>query len=93
MFGQVSVVLFVIAILVVAIIAALVSCLITYFVYKNKINTKIGNAEDKAREILDEALKTAEAKKREGLLEIFLEAGAIVMNPNCSVCCGASSPR
>lgn len=26
---------------------------------------------------------------REGLLEIFMEAGAIVMNPNCSVCWGA----
>ncbi|MBR1892262.1 MAG: 3-isopropylmalate dehydratase large subunit [Lachnospiraceae bacterium] len=25
----------------------------------------------------------------EGLLEIFMEAGAIVMNPNCSVCWGA----
>ena len=35
---------------------------------------KIGNAEDKAREILDEALKTAEAKKREGLLEVKEES-------------------
>lgn len=26
---------------------------------------------------------------REGLLDIFMEAGAIVMNPNCSVCWGA----
>ncbi len=25
----------------------------------------------------------------EGLLDIFMEAGAIVMNPNCSVCWGA----
>ena len=30
---------------------------------------KIGNAEQKAREIIDDALKTAETKKRESLLE------------------------
>lgn len=30
---------------------------------------KIGNAEEKAREIIDDALKTAETKKREALLE------------------------
>ena len=29
----------------------------------------MGSAEEKAREILDDALKTAEAKKREALLE------------------------
>ena len=31
---------------------------------------KIGNAEEKARNIIDEALKAAETKKREGLLEL-----------------------
>lgn len=36
---------------------------------KNIAEAKIGKAEDKAREIIDEALKTAEAKKRETLLE------------------------
>mgnify|MGYP000093279082 CR=1 FL=1 len=30
---------------------------------------KIGTAEEKARNIIDEALKTAETKKREALLE------------------------
>ncbi|MCR5406045.1 MAG: ribonuclease Y [Lachnospiraceae bacterium] len=35
---------------------------------------KIGNADQKAREIIDEALKTAEAKKREGLLEVKEES-------------------
>ncbi|MBO7374838.1 MAG: DUF3552 domain-containing protein, partial [Lachnospiraceae bacterium] len=64
MLGQVSVVFLVIGVIVAALIAACVSCLITYFVYKKKISDKLGNAEDKAREILDEALKTAEAKKR-----------------------------
>ncbi|BBF42120.1 hydrolase HAD superfamily [Lachnospiraceae bacterium KM106-2] len=33
------------------------------------VETKIGSAEEKAREIIDEALKTAETKKREALLE------------------------
>ena len=35
---------------------------------------KLGKAEDKAREIIDEALKAAEAKKRETLLEAKEEA-------------------
>ena len=26
---------------------------------------------------------------KEGLIDIFMEAGAIVMNPNCSVCWGS----
>ncbi|MCR4672381.1 MAG: ribonuclease Y [Lachnospiraceae bacterium] len=37
---------------------------------KRTVEAKIGAAEDKARQIIDEALKTAEAKKREGLLEL-----------------------
>ena len=36
---------------------------------KKVVEAKIGNAEDRAREIIDEALKTAETKKREALLE------------------------
>ncbi len=44
-------------------------------VYHRKISeTKIGSAEEKAREIIDEALKTAEIKKREALLEAKEEA-------------------
>ena len=39
--------------------------------YHKKVSeAKIGNAEEKAREIIDEALKTAETKKRESLLEV-----------------------
>ena len=37
-------------------------------------SSKIGSAEDKAREIIDEAVKTAETKKRESLLEIKEES-------------------
>ncbi|MDR2546644.1 MAG: ribonuclease Y [Lachnospiraceae bacterium] len=39
--------------------------------YRKRVTeSKIGNAEQKAREIIDEALKTAETKKRESLLEV-----------------------
>ncbi|MDD6311753.1 MAG: 3-isopropylmalate dehydratase large subunit [Firmicutes bacterium] len=33
--------------------------------------------------------KVYEQAMREGLIETFIEAGAIIMNPNCSVCWGA----
>lgn len=36
---------------------------------KNTYESKMGSAEEKSREIIDEALKTAETKKREALLE------------------------
>ncbi|MCL2718301.1 MAG: ribonuclease Y [Lachnospiraceae bacterium] len=43
--------------------------------YRKKVTeSKIGNAEQKAREIIDEALKTAETKKRESLLEVKEES-------------------
>jgi len=41
---------------------------------KNNANSKIGNAETKAREIIDNALKNAEATKKEALLEIKEES-------------------
>ncbi|MBE5957797.1 MAG: ribonuclease Y [Lachnospiraceae bacterium] len=50
-------------------VVALVSSLITSFYKKNVSEKKIGSAEDKAREIIDNALKTAETKKKEALLE------------------------
>ncbi len=61
-----------------ALIAIVVSAAVTYFVtssvLKNSASSKIGNAENKAREIIDEALKTAETKKREALLEVKEES-------------------
>ena len=43
--------------------------------YHKKVSeAKIGSAEEKAREIIDEALKTAETKKREALLEVKEES-------------------
>lgn len=62
------------AIIVIAIVVTLVIAVpVTYFVTisaKKKSDEKTtGNAEEKARQIIDEALKTAETKKREALLE------------------------
>lgn len=63
----------------IAIIATLaVTAPIAWFLateyYKKVSEAKIGNAEEKAREIIDEALKTAETKKRESLLEVKEES-------------------
>ncbi|MBR5126991.1 MAG: ribonuclease Y [Roseburia sp.] len=55
------------------VLAILVTAGITYVattVYHKKVATaKIGSAEEKARGIIDEAVKTAETKKREAMLE------------------------
>ncbi len=71
---SISIALLLVIVLAAVIVAAAVSALITYSVHKKSVEKKIGNAEDKAREILDEALKNAEAKKREGLLEVKEES-------------------
>lgn len=65
--------------IVIAIIATLVIVApITWFISYNAINKRndatIGNANEKAREIIDEALKTAETKKKEALLEVKEES-------------------
>ena len=54
---------------VVAVISVLVASVVSVNRYKKVSEEKIGNADVKAREIIDEALKTAETKKREALLE------------------------
>ena len=62
-------------ILVVAVIAAvLITSKVTTSRLKNNAESTIGNAEEKAREIIDEALRTAENKKRESLLEVKEES-------------------
>ena len=55
-------------------IAIPVTMYLTNLYRKNISEKKIGNAEEKAREIIDEALKTAETKKREASLEIKEES-------------------
>ena len=64
-------ILIVVVLLVVAIV---VTAALTTSYQKKVTASTIGNAEDKAREIIDEALKTAENKKREGLLEVKEES-------------------
>ena len=64
-----------IAVVVVLIIAtAAISHFVTVSNLKKNADSKIGNAENKAREIIDDAVKTAEAKKKESLLEIKEES-------------------
>ena len=53
----------------VAVVFSIISSVITSLYRKNVSEKKIGNAESKAREIIDEAIKTAESKKKEALLE------------------------
>ncbi len=63
-----------IAVIGTAIVTAPVAWDLATAYYKKMSNAKIGNAEEKAREIIDEALKTAETKKRESLLEVKEES-------------------
>ena len=62
----------------VAVVLIIVSAVISHFVtvsnLKKNAESKIGNAENKAREIIDDAVKPAEAKKKESLLEIKEES-------------------
>lgn len=60
-------------VVVIALVVVVVAIFITWkaaISYRIKfVESKVGSAEEKAREIIDEALKTAETKKREALLE------------------------
>ena len=60
------------AVLVIA--AAVISHFVTVSNLKKNADSKIGSAESKAREIIDDAVKTAEAKKKESILEIKEES-------------------
>jgi len=72
--SNVSMVVLIIAIVASVAITAVITAIITASVHKKSVEKKIGNAEEKARQILDEALRTADAKKREGLLEVKEES-------------------
>ena len=67
-----------ISIIVAVIITLIVTAVITHFVtvsnLKKNADSKIGNAESRAREIIDDALKTAETTKKEALLEVKEES-------------------
>ena len=64
----------VIAILIALVVAIPLTAAIAITYRKKIVEAKIGSAEEKAREIIDDALKTAESKKREALLEAKEEA-------------------
>ena len=63
-----------IAVLVTLIIAVPVTAVVAISYRKKVVETKIGNADEKARQIVDDALKVAETKKREALLEVKEES-------------------
>lgn len=62
-------VMIIIAVVITLVIAVPVSALVAINYRKNVVEAKIGSAEEKARQIIDDALKVAETKKREALLE------------------------
>ena len=65
-------------IIIAVVITAVVAILLTYLAsnahFKKVSDEKIGSAEDRARAIIDEAVKAAETKKREALLEVKEES-------------------
>ncbi len=65
-------------IIIAVVITAVVAIFITYLAsnahFKKVSDEKIGSAEDRARAIIDEAVKAAETKKREALLEVKEES-------------------
>jgi len=72
---MVAKVIIAIVVLLAAVVAtALVTKTVSIKQYKEVEEAKIGNADEKARNIIDEALRTAETKKREALLEAKEEA-------------------
>lgn len=64
----------IIAVVVTLIVVAPITYLVTVNNLRKNAESKIGNAESKAREIIDDALKTAESKKKESLLEVKEES-------------------
>ena len=64
----------IIAVVVTLVIAIPITYLVTLSYRKRVVESKIGSAEEKAREIIDEAVKSAETKKREAMLGIKEES-------------------
>ena len=54
---------------IILIVAVILSCFLSLTYRKNVVEKRNSDAEDRAREIIDEAVKNAEAKKKEILLE------------------------
>ena len=64
----------IIAVVATLVISVLVTLALSNAYHKKLAQNKIGSAEEKARQIIDEALKTAEETKREKMLEIKEES-------------------
>jgi len=64
----------ILAVLVTLVVVIPVTAVMATTYRKKVVEAKIGSAEDKAREIIDEALKTADTKKREAQLEVKEES-------------------
>ena len=67
-------VMWIVIIAVAVLLTAVITAVITIQYEKKSTASTIGNAEEKARSIIDDALKNAEAKKREALLEVKEES-------------------
>ncbi len=74
MIPMVAVILAIVIILVVIIVTALITKSVAIRKYQESEAEKVGNAEEKARQIIDDAVKVAETKKRESMLEAKEEA-------------------
>ncbi|MDD6037392.1 MAG: ribonuclease Y [bacterium] len=63
-----------VAVLVSLAVSAVVTAVFVNSILQKRADSKIGSAEERARSIIDDAVKTAEAKKRESLLEVKEES-------------------
>ena len=70
----------IIAVVVAVLVTAVLTYVVTTVYHKNVASAKIGSSEEKARGIIDDAVKTAETKKREAMLEAKEESSVLRMN-------------
>ena len=63
-----------VAAVVALVVGAVISRAVTISKLKKDAESQIGNAESRARQIIDDALKNAEATKKEALLEVKEES-------------------
>ncbi len=71
---MVSTVVFVITVVVVAVVVFFLAYILSKSRFEKEAAAKVGSAEDRARAIIDDAVKAAESKKREALLEVKEES-------------------
>ncbi len=74
MAARVSIAVLVVVVLVTLAVTAVVTAAVINVIQQKKADSKVAAAEEKARSIIDDAVKTAEAKKRESLLEVKEES-------------------